>query len=192
MTFRFRQVTGKHPLGLFLVLLFSSTLQAAGIPEYDRSDWDHWVDSDYDCQNTRHEILIRESLAPVTFEGGSQCRVTTGRWYGPYLGRFFTRSSDLDLDHVIPLKWAHGHGGWRWSSRQKQRFANDSQNLLLVDDGRNRSKGSKGPGKWMPDDPGFHCAYIIRWGYLIDKYQLVVDQMDQRRINGLTRGCILS
>ena len=95
-----------------ILLLFAPALLAHTIPDYDRSEWRHWIDSDSDCQDTRHEILIRESLATVTFRTASQCRVLTGKWYGPFLGNFFTKSSDLDLDHIIPLKWAHIHGGW--------------------------------------------------------------------------------
>jgi hypothetical protein len=73
-------------------------------------------------------------------------RVVGGLWFG----KFFTESSDLDLDHVIPLEWAHSHGDWRWAAEQKQLFANDCANLILVGDGRNQSKGSRGPGEWLP------------------------------------------
>ncbi len=172
-----------------LVLLLSPSLYAA-IPDYSRSDWNHWIDADNDCQDTRHELLLRESLEPVTFRTTSQCLVVTGKWYGQYLGVFFTKSSDLDLDHIIPLKWAHDHGGWRWSAKDKQRFANDYQNLILVDDGRNQSKGAKGPGGWMPDN--YHCMYVFRWSYLIDKYNLSAGLVDKDKIKEILGDCDLN
>ena len=97
---------------LLFLLLFSPALLATTIPDYNRSDWNHWIDADNDCQDTRHELLVRESLEPVAFNTTSQCRVVTGLWYGNYLGVVLDQSSDLDLDHIIPLKWAHEHGGW--------------------------------------------------------------------------------
>jgi len=86
---------------------------AAGIDiqTYDRDDWPHWKDFDGDCQNTRHELLIAESLWNVTFTSESNCTTNTGIWVGPYTGEVFTFASDVDIDHVIPLKYAHDHGG---------------------------------------------------------------------------------
>ena len=48
---------------------------------YDRDDWGGWIDADGDCQNTRAEILIRDSQVPPTLEG---CRVVAGLWELPY------------------------------------------------------------------------------------------------------------
>ena len=79
----------------------------AGIPEYARSDWRHWIDEDGDCQDARQEVLIEESLTPVTFETDRECRVASGRWYGAFTGVYTGDPGDLDIDHMVPLKNAH-------------------------------------------------------------------------------------
>jgi hypothetical protein len=51
------------------------------IPAFNRVDWKHWIDEDGDCQNTRDEVLIRDSRVPVTFvprNDGKMCRVAAG------------------------------------------------------------------------------------------------------------------
>lgn len=98
---------------------------------YDRSDWTHWLDSDNDCQNTRHEILIHTSTKPVSFKSDKECNVLTGEWYDPYSGNTYFVSNELDLDHIVPLKFAHGHGADKWSRERKALFANDIENLIL-------------------------------------------------------------
>ncbi len=176
---------------LFLLFLsFSATGET--IPDYERNTWRHWIDSDGDCLNTRHELLARESLIPPTYKTNDRCSVIAGKWFGPFLSKIFTNSSDLDLDHVIPLKWAHQHGGWRWSAERKQFFANDWENLVIVYSGRNRSKGSRGPSEWMPDNGGHHCAYAFRWNYLIDKYNLTANRDDINSIDNVIRSCNLN
>jgi hypothetical protein len=83
------------------------------------------VDDDRDCQNTRHEILIQTSIKAVEFKTDNECDVLAGEWYDPYSDETFTISKDLDLDHIVPLKFAHGHGADKWSRERKKQFAND-------------------------------------------------------------------
>ena len=87
-----------------------------------------------------------------------------------------------DIDHIVPLKWAHGHGGDRWTLNQKREFANDPENLLATQSSVNRRKGAKGPDQWLPAiNP---CEYATRWKLILEKYGLNVlsverDSLDQ-------------
>ena len=124
---------------------------------YDRDDWPHWSDFDGDCQDTRAEMLIKNSRKPVEFRRREACTVDAGEWVDPYTGKHWTLASDLDTDHIVPLKWAHEHGGASWRRDQKEQFANDFENLLAVEDNLNQSKGARGPSKWMPPLAEYHC-----------------------------------
>jgi len=135
---------------------------------YNRDAWGGWIDEDGDCQNTRAEILIRDSQTDVSLDG---CRVVSGLWNLPYWDGTATQASQMDIDHIIPLKWAHGHGGDKWSKGKKINFANDPDNLLATSSSANRSKGAKGPDQWMPEVE--RCSYAKRWQRLIDKYELL-------------------
>jgi hypothetical protein len=87
------------------------------LPPYERRDWMHWLDEDGDCQNARHEVLIRQSRTEVTFKTDKQCQVITGEWLCPYTGQIITQASELHIDHVVPMAHAHRMGGWEWSDR---------------------------------------------------------------------------
>jgi hypothetical protein len=156
---------------------------------YDRDTWSHWEDFDGDCQNTRHELLIASSEVPVTFTNSSECTTSTGQWLDPYTGDTYTLASDLDIDHVIPLNYAHLHGGAVWSAFVKKLFANDPENLLAVDDGENQSKSAKGPSEWMPPDESYHCEYATRWRFVAAKYELELAGIDLNAIAAVVVGC---
>jgi hypothetical protein len=156
---------------------------------YNRDDWPHWIDEDDDCQNMRHELLISESLTPVTFKTEDKCIVLTGNWYDLYSGGAFYESKGLDLDHVVPLKWAHGRGADKWSRVRKKEFANDVDNLLLVSASLNRQKGAKGPDEWLPPNQQYRCEYIGHFNAVIGKYGLFYIPSEKRIVDKMVAAC---
>jgi hypothetical protein len=156
---------------------------------YNRDDWQHWLDSDKDCQNTRHEILIQRSLKPVNFKTNNQCNVLAGEWYDPYSSDTFIISKDLDLDHIVPLKFAHGHGADKWSRERKAMFANDLGNLILTSASLNRQKGAKGLDEWLPPYHSYRCEYIARFNSVMAKYELTYIPSEQRLVNRMVKAC---
>ncbi|MFT5311952.1 MAG: hypothetical protein ACI8Z9_000428 [Paraglaciecola sp.] len=156
---------------------------------YDRGNWPHWLDKDKDCQNTRHEILIQTSKKPVSFKSAKHCNVLLGEWYDPYSSETFTVSRDLDLDHIVPLKFAHGHGGSNWSRKRKALFANDRDNLILAQASLNRQKGAKGIDDWLPPNHPYRCEYIGHFNQIMSKYDLAYIPAEQRIVNKLVKAC---
>ena len=147
------------------------------IPVYDRADWKHWTDEDGDCQDARQEVLVAESLVPVTFQTDRKCRVAAGRWYGSYTGVFVEDPGDLDVDHLVPLKNAHRSGGWSWDAAKKEEYANhleDEDHLIAVTAGSNRSKGAKGPEEWAPPDSDYWCQYATDWAEIKERWLLTM------------------
>lgn len=169
-----------------LICLFPSLIFAQG---YNRSDWAHWDDFDRDCQNTRHELLIARSFIEVTYTSPTGCYVATGAWQGAYTGKIFTLASEVDIDHVIPLRYAHEYGGENWSALVKKLFANDPENLLITQSNENRIKGWKGPSQYMPRDESYHCEYARSWLYLTRKYELTLMAADMLAVAAITNTC---
>ncbi len=177
-------------LALQALLLLSSTAltQSSAPPVYERSHWRHWEDFDGDCQNTRQELLISQSQIAVSFTSTRGCTVEIGLWLDPYTGSSFSKASDVDIDHVIPLKYAHDHGGAQWSPLLKKLFANDPDNLLVVDDGENQLKGAKGPSQYLPRRQ-YRCEYVRRWQHLTEKYELQLARQDLQTLTHIARDC---
>ena len=157
------------------------TLKRAFRSVYDRNDWKHWSDFDGDCMNTRHEVLAAQADGP-TKRSPDGCYVSTGAWNDPFSGKTLTRASDLDIDHVVPLKWASDHGGNAWSAKKKERFTNDPLNLLAVDDALNQAKGARGPDEWLPPNHAFRCEYLQLWQQVLRAYPTLKMQAAEYRV----------
>lgn len=156
---------------------------------YDRKDWPHWIDADRDCQDTRAEVLITSSLTPVRYRNEKRCSVIAGRWLDPYSGKTWTAASDLDIDHLVPLKWAHAHGGAQWTKTKKRQFANDPANLIAAEDNLNQAKSDKGPSEWMPPNHAYRCEYLERFTAVMAEYQLQPQPSEQRTMERMRAAC---
>lgn len=156
---------------------------------YDRSDWGGWTVEHGGCQNTRAKVLIASSQETVEFRNYKRCSVVTGRWYDPYSGKHWTKASDVDIDHIVPLNWAHGHGGQDWPKSLKKTFANDTENLIAVEDNLNQEKGAKSPDQWMPPNQRYRCEYVSRFNTIVEKYELVYVPSEKRIINRMLKAC---
>lgn len=156
---------------------------------FNRKNWKHWTDTDHDCQNTRNEILIRDSIEPVRFNTERKCKVASGVWVGPYTGAQTRSPRSVDIDHIIPLGHAFEVGGNLWSREQKEAFANDFENLLATSSTANRSKGKRAPHQWMPPDSRYHCEYIRRWVGIKQKYGLSYMDGETEHIKAIKESC---
>ena len=150
--------------------VFSMSIAVAPIhgdlSAYDRDEWRHWIDEDGDCQNTRQEALVAESVSPVEYTDSDQCRVASGEWIDPYSGVLYADPSDLQIDHLVPLANAHASGGWAWSDSRKRAYANDlsfAGHLMAVNGPDNQAKGKSGPEDWQPPASSYWCQYAIDW-----------------------------
>ena len=134
-------------------------------------------------------MLIATSKLEVTYKTDKQCNVLVGSWYDPYSNETYTDSKSLDLDHIVPLKFAHGHGGDKWSRAYKKQFANDHDNLLLVNASLNRQKGAKGPSEWLPPHHQYRCEYTSLFNDVMDKYDLKYIPSEKRIVNRMIEAC---
>lgn len=158
---------------------------------YDRSLYGGWRDADGDCQKTRDEVLIAESLAPLRLDARG-CRSLSGLWLGPFTGRLFTDPGDLDIDHLVPLKEAHQSGGHAWRRDVRRAYANDLANpghLVAVHNGANRSKGARDPAEWLPPNTAYHCAYVRGWIEVKRAWRLSMDAAEVAAIRTVLARC---
>jgi len=155
---------------------------------YNRSAFKHWIDADKNGCNTRAEVLIEEAIVKPKI--GPKCKLTGGKWLSVYDGKTISNASQLDVDHMVPLAEAWRSGAWKWTSAQRQAYANDLENpeaLIAVTISTNRSKGDKDPSLWLPADN--KCTYVKNWISIKVKYSLTVDSLEAETLNSLLGSC---
>lgn len=183
--------------------------------DYDRSEWRHWSGTEgRACWNTREEVLHRDATPGTVVyldrqlnqtenydeacaigrpvEENGRIRIDTedsGSWVTPYNGRTETTSSNIDIDHIVPLNYAARNGGQSWSLELKETFANDLDNLLATSARENRRKGSKGPSEYMPPYRGYQCQYAKSFIGVVHKYDLSMPEEDVETLAETLEDC---
>lgn len=153
-----------------------------------------WTDADHDCQRTRTEVLLAENLDERALEFADKrgCVVNAGRWRCPYTGELLTRASELDIDHMVPLKNAWLSGGHAWTEQLWVRYANDlsqPQHLIAVAARANRSKGARGPEEWLPPLAEYRCDYVRDWVEIKQRWQLGSSEAEAAALATALRLC---
>jgi hypothetical protein len=173
------------------MLLRLTVMAESGSSTYRRTYFRHWVDADRDCQDTRAEVLTAESRVTPRYTSGRHCTVAAGRWYSYYDGATWTRASDVDIDHMVPLKEAWKSGARLWSAGNRTRYANDlgfSATLVAVTDHVNQAKGDRDPAGWLPPRAAARCIYAIQWVQVKYRWRLSVNPSERSRLSSILSG----
>ncbi|MEV6115757.1 HNH endonuclease family protein [Streptomyces sp. NPDC052109] len=150
-----------------------------------------WADTDSNSCDTRDDILKRD-LKDVKLTGGS-CKVSYGLLEpDPYSGKDITYrrgSSQVDIDHVVPLSDAWQKGAKYWDASKRIALANDPLNLIAVDASTNRGKGDGDAATWLPPNTKYRCAYVADQVAVKKKYGLWVTAAEKAAMKKVLSGC---
>ncbi|MBV2353757.1 HNH endonuclease family protein [Streptomyces sp. J2-1] len=154
---------------------------------YQRDLFPTWDTITGTC-NTREYVLKRDGSNVVT---DSACASTSGSWYSQYDGATWTAASDLDIDHIVPLAEAWDSGASKWTTAQREAFANDvtRPQLIAVTDNVNQSKGDQDPATWVPPRAAYVCTYVRAWVQVKYYYNLSVDSAEKSALTSRLSGC---
>lgn len=154
---------------------------------YDRDLFPHWITISGTC-NTRETVLKRDGTSVVT---DSACASTSGSWFSPYDGATWTAASDVDIDHMVPLKNAWISGAWAWTTDEREDFANDLTNpqLLAVTDNVNQSKSDQSPDAWKPPLTSYYCTYAKMWTKVKYVYELTITSAEKTALTSMLGTC---
>jgi hypothetical protein len=154
---------------------------------YSRDLFPTWDTISGTC-NTRETVLKRDGAGVVV---DSACAATSGKWYSPYDGATWTAASDVDIDHVVPLKNAWESGAWAWTTAKRESYANDLSDpqLIAVTDNVNQSKGDKSPDAWKPPLTSYYCTYARMWVKVKYVWALTITSAEKSTVSGMLGTC---
>lgn len=146
---------------------------------YQRARFRAWDDADGDCQNTRAEVLVKETRKAVV----GRCTIKSGLWVSDYDGLKSKLASRFEVDHMVPLAEAWASGARAWDAGRREAYANDladSRTLIAVSKTSNRAKSDQDPAEWLP--LYYRCRYIRNWVAIKLRWGLSVDPAEQGAI----------
>ena len=143
---------------------------------YDRDQFGPaWADVDHNGCDTRNDILRRDLLNIEVRENTKDCIITHGTLIDPFSGETIDfergeRSSEVQIDHLVPLNDAWVKGAQQWDEEKRRNFANDPDNLMAVKGSLNQQKGAGDAATWLPPLRSFRCEYAQKIITVKDRY----------------------
>ena len=163
------------------------TVASAGsMRGYSRARFPHWRDAGSNC-DVRDKVLERDGTA-IRRRG---CNVVDGRWLSTYDERTYTATSDVDIDHVVPLANAWRSGADAWDDDRRADFANDltRPELRAVSASVNRAKGDQDPAQWKPPSRDAWCDYARDWITVKHYWRLTVTVAEKSALTKMLETC---
>jgi hypothetical protein len=157
-------------------------------PHWSRASDFGWNPPQASC-DVREAALIRDG---EDVEVGRSCKVSSGTWLDPYTERTYSDPQEIDIDHIVPLAEAWRSGASSWDDEQRERYANDPDVLLSVEDNANQQKGDKGPEAWKPLNEEEWCDYAQHWIEIKAEYELSVDEQEKAALEQMLGTCAVS
>ncbi|MBR2725198.1 hypothetical protein IKE97_00945 [Candidatus Saccharibacteria bacterium] len=179
-------------------VLISEPIDVPYLRKEYQPDWD----VGYGC-NIRARILQQTSIIAVK-TASNGCTVVYGSWVDPYTGVTLTgnpyrgddgTSNDLDIDHIIPLKYVNSHGGSNWSKEQKREYgasltAMNKGVYVAVSASENRKKSDSGPSVYYPPNKYYRCEYAQKWRDIAKDYQIALSRNDYNTVKNVLASCV--
>lgn len=151
----------------------------------DASTWG-WPTAPNDRCTARNAALYRDG---VNVTMSASCTRLAGRWLDPYTAVWFTKASDIDIDHIVPLAEAWRSGAQRWTAARRTEYANSPLVLVSVEDNANQAKSDSDPADWRPANKASWCLYAKRWIAVKAKYKLSVDKAEKAALTSMLGRC---
>ncbi|SDE00889.1 HNH endonuclease family protein [Actinokineospora iranica] len=160
---------------------------AGSMAGYSRDRFPHWATVEGRC-DTRETVLKRDGVDVKT---DAECRAVSGSWTSPYDGETWTKASDIDIDHWVPLAAAWRSGAAEWTDERRKEFANDLTNpqLIAVTDNVNQSKGDQSPDQWKPPLKTYWCTYAANWIEIKHRYGLSITAPEKAALLEMLAEC---
>lgn len=164
----------------------SVVAKAGTMSGYTREKFPHWKSTGKNC-DVRDSVLERDGTK-VKLSG---CNVVAGTWKSIYDDKTLTSPTQVDIDHMVPLANAWRSGANKWTTDQREGFANDLDRpqLVAVSAGSNRSKGDQDPSTWKPPAKDEWCAYATDWVTVKSHYELTVLQKEKDALKEMLGTC---
>lgn len=147
-----------------------------------------WAPHGHGC-DTRDVVLQSQGVGEHTTTGCKISCPSTAKpcWMSPYDGKQYRDPADLQVDHVVALAEAWVSGASKWPSSTREKFANDTDQLVAVDSHDNESKGDQDPGEWMPSHGG--CRYAVIYVHTKQAYGLTIDSTERAALARVLGKC---